>query len=68
MLEIELTCPHCGSAVYFVYDEESQSVRRDLVGCPGNRCTACYMLSVRDIDEERANEIAKKQFPGQDSR
>jgi len=62
-LEISLDCPYCGVTINWVYDEEKERVRQDLKGCPGAQCTWAFLLGVREISTERANEIQENQSP-----
>jgi DNA-directed RNA polymerase subunit RPC12/RpoP len=62
-LQIEYKCPNCRRTVAWIYDDEEDEMRVDLVtGCPGSDCTRVHEAMVRRVDEEEATKVKQRGY------
>lgn len=57
----EYKCQDCGSSLRWIYDEEEDRLRTDLLtGCPGAGCTRLHEVNARHVNEDEATELEER--------
>ena len=62
-IEIKYMCQNCGMETKWVFDEEEETLHpNSLLGCPGAQCARIHDISVREVDQDRAEQIKDKDY------